>query len=391
VDDTQATGISATSEATHPVTWIPRDTVGAVPQPGTALCLSGGGYRAMLFHLGALWRLNELGYLPRLDRVSSVSGGSMTAGVLGAAWSKLDFDSTGRARNFTERVVTPIRRLADTTIDVWAVVLGWLGFDVASRLRTFLGETTLQDLPDRPQFVFNASNIQSGALWRFRKSFAWDWRVGRIDRPKTPLAVVVAASAAFPPVLSPVVLHLRNSDFVPGSGDGLQHPPFTTRVVLTDGGVYDNLGLETAWKQFDTILVSNGGVRPLAEEHPAWDWFRHTARVIGLIHNQVSSVRIRQVISSFQTDDPTIHRKGTYWGIGSDIQNYAVPNRLTCPVEATARLAETPTRLRQCDALLQEQLINWGYAIADAAMRKHVDPTLTAPETFPYKSGVGSA
>ena len=31
--------------------------------PGIALCLSGGGYRAMVFHLGALWRLNELGLL----------------------------------------------------------------------------------------------------------------------------------------------------------------------------------------------------------------------------------------------------------------------------------------------------------------------------------------
>lgn len=31
------------------------------------LCLSGGGYRAMLLHLGVLWRLNEAGYLRRLD------------------------------------------------------------------------------------------------------------------------------------------------------------------------------------------------------------------------------------------------------------------------------------------------------------------------------------
>ena len=30
-----------------------------------ALCLSGGGYRAMLFHLGSLWKLNEWGYLPK--------------------------------------------------------------------------------------------------------------------------------------------------------------------------------------------------------------------------------------------------------------------------------------------------------------------------------------
>lgn len=41
-------------------------------KPGPALCLSGGGYRAMVFHAGVLWRLNEGGYLPRLDRISSV-------------------------------------------------------------------------------------------------------------------------------------------------------------------------------------------------------------------------------------------------------------------------------------------------------------------------------
>ena len=41
------------------------------PAPGMALCLSGGGYRAMLFHLGALWRLGDVGYLPKLDRISS--------------------------------------------------------------------------------------------------------------------------------------------------------------------------------------------------------------------------------------------------------------------------------------------------------------------------------
>ncbi len=33
------------------------------PALGIGLCLSGGGYRAMLFHLGVLWRLAELGYL----------------------------------------------------------------------------------------------------------------------------------------------------------------------------------------------------------------------------------------------------------------------------------------------------------------------------------------
>ena len=44
--------------------------------PRTALCLSGGGYRAMLFHLGTLWRLNDGALLRIRDRISSVSGGS---------------------------------------------------------------------------------------------------------------------------------------------------------------------------------------------------------------------------------------------------------------------------------------------------------------------------
>jgi predicted acylesterase/phospholipase RssA len=49
----------------------------------------------MLFQAGALWRLNELGYLPRLDRISSVSRGSITAGVLASRWNQLSFDQNG--------------------------------------------------------------------------------------------------------------------------------------------------------------------------------------------------------------------------------------------------------------------------------------------------------
>ena len=126
--------VAGEQSAIHPVSWVPKDkaVMGKPPQPGIALCLSGGGYRAMLFHLGALWRLNELGLLPRLDKVSSVSGGSITAGQLGLAWSQLRFDSAGVAQNFLERVVQPIRGLASLTIDVWAVFFGWLGFDVSS-------------------------------------------------------------------------------------------------------------------------------------------------------------------------------------------------------------------------------------------------------------------
>src|SRR5437899_9362763 len=104
-------------EALSPVERVPTDPPARGPEVGIALCLSGGGYRAMLFHLGALWRLNELGYLRKLARISSVSGGSITAGVLGFKWSKLAFASNGVAQNFTPEVVDPIRALAGKTID----------------------------------------------------------------------------------------------------------------------------------------------------------------------------------------------------------------------------------------------------------------------------------
>ena len=66
---------------TGPVQPIPTDDDNRPPEPTSALCLSGGGYRAMVFHIGVLWRLYETGLLKTIKRISSVSGGSITAGL----------------------------------------------------------------------------------------------------------------------------------------------------------------------------------------------------------------------------------------------------------------------------------------------------------------------
>ena len=71
----------------------------AAPKRDVGLCLSGGGYRAAVFHLGSLIRLNEAGLLPRLRTVSSVSGGSIVAAFLGLRWTQLQFGPEGRAAN----------------------------------------------------------------------------------------------------------------------------------------------------------------------------------------------------------------------------------------------------------------------------------------------------
>jgi len=55
-----------------------------------------------------------------------------------------------------------------------------------------------------------------------------------------------------------------------------------------------------------------------------------------------------------------------------------------CPFDVTTKLAETATRLTALDDTLQEQLIDWGYAVCDAAMRKWVVPNAPPPSQSPY-------
>ncbi|MFI5296369.1 MAG: patatin-like phospholipase family protein [Thermodesulfovibrionales bacterium] len=371
----------------EPIEYVGLESEERAPEKGIALCLSGGGFRAMLFHTGSLWRLFDTRLLGQLNRISSVSGGSITAGVLGLAWNKLQLSAPPDRASFEKYVVSPVRALAGETIDASAIVGGLLlpgtiseKVQVAYRKHLF-GDATLQDLPDEPRFVINATNVQSGALWRFSKPYMRDYRVGEFAKPTVLLAAAVTASSAFPPVLSPFVMEVNPLGFTPKSGSDLQREPYTSRVVLTDGGVYDNLGLETAWKRYDTILVSDAGGKMKPQEEPKEDWARHAFRVLDLIDNQVRSLRKRQLIEAYRNGV----RKGAYWGIRTDITNYDLTDALVCPIEHTLELAETPTRLKRMPDELQERLINWGYAVCDAALRKHVDAGLNKP-AFPYLS-----
>ena len=108
----------------------------------------------MVFHLGSLWRLNETGLLKKINRISSVSGGSITAGMLGLQWKKLNFDNQGVASNLIDLVINPVLELASHTIDVYSVVEGIVNpfksvaDEVADAYRNHLfGHATLQDLP----------------------------------------------------------------------------------------------------------------------------------------------------------------------------------------------------------------------------------------------------
>ncbi len=261
--------------------------------------------------------------------------------------------------------------------------MGTIADSVAAAYRKHLFDhKTLQDLPDAPVFIFNATNVQTAALWRFTREYMGDYRTGLVRKPAVELAVAVGASSAFPPFLSPVHLDLTGQHFEPDEIADLQRPPYTTKVVLSDGGVYDNLGLEPVFKHYDTVLVSDGGQKIAPEPDPASDWARHSYRVLNLIDNQVRSLRQRLLIASYVDKS----RKGAYWGIRTNIRNYHLADALNheCPHDQTLRLAAVPTRLESMPEELQERLINWGYAVCDAALRKHYDDQIARPNGFPY-------
>jgi NTE family protein len=339
---------------------------------GVGLALSGGGYRAMLFHAGALWRLNELGWLPKLTTVSSVSGGSIAAGVLAHAWHKLWFGDDGVAENFGKEVVAPLRKLARTNLDIpvtlKALFNPWrsAGEELARRYAEHLfGDCRLADLDAAgPQFVFTATSLQDGSLWWF---FRQPGPHGQV-----PLATAVAASSAFPPLLSPVVIpDPHRSD---------------RKIVLSDAGVYDNLGLDPIENQRATILVSDAGKKMKHEDKPKRNWPMQLLRVLTVMDNQVRELRTGSLLKSYQDKQFA----GTYWATYSNIVNFELPDALPAPAEQTRALAETKTRLTKTPEKVQDQLINWGYAVCDAGMRRWVCPGAASKPEFPYPgSGVG--
>ena len=136
------------------------------PREGIALCLSGGGYRAAIFHAGALRRLNELGVLAKIDAISCVSGGSIIGGFL----ARLIKDKTitlesgkyqgldGALAPFFDFVRKDIRTLsALARLQFWEP--GKASRCIENYYKGLVGEVFLTDLPERPRFIFCATDL----------------------------------------------------------------------------------------------------------------------------------------------------------------------------------------------------------------------------------------
>ena len=248
------------------------------------LALSGGGFRASLYHLGLLRFLRDAGILPQVSHITSVSGGSIIAAHLALNWGRYngsagEFDAAASelldfvrldVRNritrrfpFTFALRWPRRLLGRSNRKL--TLTGLLEYHYEKYL---YGDTSLFQLPERPQLHILATNLSEGCLCSFNRDglLKISRQAGhtfRLDHLHVGLATVpmaVTASSAFPGFFPPIELT--------GADVGASVGQFG-RQAYTDGGVFDNLGVRmfrfleqlrpTDHGGMDGVLVSDVG------------------------------------------------------------------------------------------------------------------------------------
>lgn len=220
------------------------------------LALSGGGFRAAAFHLGAMRKLHELKLLSRVDLVSCVSGGSIAGATMAMHW---DDPSRGLAK-LEEYLTTQSEAVSSVLLGILDPFRSRLDLLAEGYAEHIFGQLTLGDLQKGPRLYLNATNLATGKNFFFVTGSGgdWndvvmgDWALEISDARSFSVAKAVAASSSFPPVFPP--LELEPDVYPPGAAVGY--------VTLTDGGVYDNMGIGPTLRpknRLDYLIVSDGG------------------------------------------------------------------------------------------------------------------------------------
>ena len=365
------------------------------------LALSGGGYRATLFGLGTLIRLNEMGLLKKISRITSVSGGSILNATLAANWNSLTFDEDGVATNFKDVIGKDILDFcAQTTLGKVRMVVGAFIplIHPVKAVREkydellFKGKpfSSLTNIAGAPQFLFYATNLQTGSSLRMTDSLLYDYKIGAASIADWSISQVVAISGAFPPVLSPVTIKMKGAAWARSSMQVLyDDKKFEEVLELCDGGLYDNLGIECLWKKteillddqnhawnavlkddIDICLVSDAGAPFQYSNDPGSAMVRQVPRIIDILTEQTRALRKRGLVAKYMSREDQLD--GTYWGITTKISDYQLSDPFTVDTETSKAMGNIPTTLSAMSDDIEGRLVNWGYALADTAMRKHL-------------------
>jgi len=252
------------------------------------LALSGGGFRAAAFHLGVFRKLEELRLLDKIDLLSCVSGGSIAGAFLCANWGSAD--ALDRLEHY----------LRTTSIAVSSVVGGLLN-PFTSRLdelaktydRDLFHGKTLASLKDGPRIYLNATNLATGNMFFFvagggGETELGEHELGQASAANFRISEAVAASSAFPPVFPPLQVE---KDRFPSD--------VVNYVTLTDGGVYDNLGVNPMLRldrnDLQYAIVSDGGKPFAVNPEPTEQGTIVLKEAIGILMEQVRGLQFRRL------------------------------------------------------------------------------------------------
>jgi len=252
------------------------------------LALSGGGFRAACFHLGVMKKLDDIGLLDKIDLLSCVSGGSIAGGVVALNWG------TGTALEKLEEY------LSTRSIAVSSVIGGLLDpfagrIDKLARSydKHLFDGKTLSALAGGPRIYLNATNMATGNLFFFvagggKPEEMGEHELGVVDAADFPISKAVAASSAFPPVFPPLCIE---PDVYPPA-EAVDY------VSLTDGGVYDNMGVGPTLRSrnaLDYVIVSDGGKPFAIDDRPTQSGAIVLKEGIGIMMEQIRGLEFDRI------------------------------------------------------------------------------------------------
>jgi len=280
-----------------------------------ALALSGGGYRATLFHLGALRRLNEVGVLGRASRIVSVSGGSLLLGFLASRVPEtLAFENGVNPDDWEEKISKPVHAFVTEDLRTSQIIRNFFLFSIFGRkrrlnkaishLKKIYGNTRLSDVefdPNNPQFpelYILSTDCIFGQAFRFSNNpkKSGHSKIGWSDLTETSLAEACMVSACFPPLFGPYFPDLKKEQFSGGSASAsdLEKIP---DIALADGGLYDNIGVNLVSGSSSKFirLYSDAG-SPLSYNDKKWTKTPFvTLRYMQLMSNFVGRLNVQRI------------------------------------------------------------------------------------------------
>lgn len=241
----------------------------------------------------------------------------------------------------------------------------------------------LNELPDEPRWIVNATTYETGKNWRFMPGRMGDYILNYVADPPIPITDAIAASAAYPGLIGPLVLDTKRFEWFGFDESGREKlkasPPRLSRIHLWDGGVYDNSGIEALFKPSgrgyregcDFLIVSDASQGLSTEKRSVFPW-RLGLRLVHIMGDQARSLRARMLVSHFQQNPGC----GVYLRIGNSAQKVLTDagtskDRVaelatnSLPESEVRKAAALKTSLRRLTCEQFDRLCRHGYEVAN--------------------------